>query len=422
LSASASPQAAASRPGVFDDVSRPALVAAFVMLMIFSRAWVFPLMGEGPEADQAGGVVRLLYFPAYFIAIGFLIPRMGTVLGALARQPFLLMIMAIVALSATWSIMPDETARRAFAFYCTTLGGLVLGVRFSWLQLAEILASVYAALAVISLVVGVAVPSIGVMHELFPGAWRGMWIEKNQFGATMTAACVVLSATAVLSPRRRLVWGGFAALALFLVLMSTSKTALICLVPGLGAIAFVSVARRSATAGMVSAWVLMVGVMALAITLMLNMDLFFNLLGKDATFTGRTKIWTALMRQIAERPWTGYGYGVFWHQPGGWGPLAWIIAEAGFKPQHAHNTWLEQLIALGIFGLVAFSLFYAQTMINCAISVFRSHGAYLAAPYFAVYTLTTLTESVGAVYNDMDWVIITALAAKLASREREAPA
>jgi exopolysaccharide production protein ExoQ len=422
LSASVSTQATASRPGVFDDVSRPALVAAFVMLMIFSRAWVFPILGEGPDAEEAGGIVRLLYFPGYFIGIGFLMTRLGPVLQALARQPFLLAIMAMVALSTTWSIVPEETLRRAFAFYCTTLCGLVLGVRFRWIQLAELLAGVYATLCVISLVVALAVPSVGVMHELFPGAWRGVWIEKNQFGATMTAACVVLIGTAILSPQRRLIWGGFAALAFFLILMSTSKTALVCLMPGLGALVFVAVARRGAMAGIVSGWFLIIGVMTIAITLTLNSDLFFTLLGKDATFTGRTKIWTALMRQIAERPWTGYGYGVFWHQKGGWGPLAWIIAEAGFKPQHAHNTWLEQLVAMGIFGLVAFSLFFAQTMINCAIAVFRNPGAYLAAPYFAVYTLTTLTESVGAVYNDMDWVIITALAVKLATRERASSA
>ena len=41
------------------------------------------------------------------------------------------------------------------------------------------------------------------------------------------------------------------------------------------------------------------------------------LLGKDATLTGRTKIWDAIWRQIQERPWTGYGYSAVWDDKSG---------------------------------------------------------------------------------------------------------
>jgi len=46
--------------------------------------------------------------------------------------------------------------------------------------------------------------------------------------------------------------------------------------------------------------------------------------------------------------------------------------------------------------------------------VFRSRGALLAVPLLVVYTLMTLTESVGLVYNDMRWVMFVAVAVKLA--------
>lgn len=399
-------------------VGRPTTIAAIVMLLIFSHAWVYPLVGgEAADAADPGSVVRALYFPAYLIGGAIFLQSARDVFPAIARQPFLIAIALVVALSVTWSISPEQTARRAFAFYFTTLAGVVIGVRFRWAQLAEVLAATFAILAVLSLLTVVLFPSVGIMSTIFPGAWCGLWSEKNTFGGNMTMGAVIMLAASILNPQRRLVWCGFAALAIFLVLMSTSKTALICLLPGLGALAFVSVAGRGPTWGVVSGWLLVLVATAVAATLLLNPDLLFSLVGKDATFTGRTKIWTAAMRQVAERPWTGYGYGVFWAQKGGWGPLAWIIAEAGFKPQHAHNTWLEQLIAMGVLGLTAFSLFFIQTIISCAVAVFRNPGAYLALPFFVAYSLTTLTESVGAVYNDLTWVIFCAFAVALAGRK-----
>ena len=47
---------------------------------------------------------------------------------------------------------PAPTARRVFALYCTTLGGLGLAARFSWRELSELTAAAFATLAVVALV------------------------------------------------------------------------------------------------------------------------------------------------------------------------------------------------------------------------------------------------------------------------------
>ena len=143
-------------------------------------------------------------------------------------------------------------------------------------------------------------------------------------------------------------------------------------------------------------------------------DLFFEVLGKDATLTGRSKIWEAALRQIEQRPWTGYGYGVVWDQKGAWGPLAWIIKQSGFTPQHAHNAWIEQWLGMGVVGLAAFGLFFLQAIVLAILAVYRDPGAYLAVPVVIVYTLMTLTESVAVTYHDFRWVLFVAIATKLA--------
>jgi len=397
-----------------------ALGFAIFLLVVYSQAWVFPVMGEKAN-EAAGGLVRALYLPAYAAGLALAASAPMDLLRTLARQPFLILLLAIVAISMTWSIAPDQTSRRVFALYCTTLGGVAVAARYRWSEVAEAMAGCFAILVVLSFAAAVLTPGIGVMSELFPGAWRGLWAEKNALGGNMAIAFVIFLAAAALNPTRARVWWGFAALALLLVLLSTSKTSLVALMLGLGGVVFVAIARRGPVAGVAMVWLAVLGAVLLAGVAVFASDAVLGLLGKDATLTGRTKIWAAAMRQIELRPWTGYGYGAVWDEKGAWGPLAWIIKDAGFKPQHAHNSWLEQWLGTGVFGLGAFALLYLQTLVLAALAVFRSPGAYLAIPLLAVYSLMSLTESIAVTYNDLRWVLFVIIACKLAMPEAAAP-
>lgn len=389
-------------------------VAAVAMLATYSQGFVFPLFGDGARMVASGGIIRLMFFPAYAVGVVLIAGAPAATLRAMARQPFLVLVLLMVAVSLAWSVAPDQTSRRAFAVYLTTFCGIGLAVRYRWAQLAEILGACFALLGVLSLLMCLLVPSIGVMRELFPGAWRGLWAEKNAFGGNMGLGVVVLAAAALLNPPRAKLWAAMAALLLGLVLMSTSKTALVSLMLGLGALGLTAFAQIGPAAGVMAVWIAVMGLGLATGVLLFAADAVFGLLGKDATLTGRTKIWAAVMRQIAERPWTGYGYGAVWTETGNWGPLARIVKDAGFRPQHAHNTWIEQWLGQGIVGLAAFAMTYMQTLTLAVLAVFRSRGALLAVPLLVVYTLMTLTESVGLVYNDMRWVMFVAVAVKLA--------
>lgn len=397
-----------------------AIAAAALLFLIYSQCWVFPMFGD-PMSPAAGGFLRVMFLPAYGAGFAVMALSPRETVAAMIRQPFLLVLLAIVAASTFWSISPGETARRIVAIVCTTVGGVAMAARWRWAPLSEILAGCFAVLVVASIVVCVAVPSIGVMHELFPGAWRGLWPEKNALGGNMTFGFVVLAAAGALNPSRAKIWWGFAALALFLVLMSTSKTSLVSLIVGLAALIFVMLARRGPASGVAMVWLGAVGALAAAGIAIFAADAVFELLGKDATLTGRTKIWAAIWRQIQLRPWTGYGYEAVWDEAGPWGPLAWIVKQAGFRPQHAHNSWLEQWLGLGVFGLASFALLYLQALVLAAVAIFRDKGALLAVPFLAVYTLVSLTESVAVVYHDFRWVLFVIVAVKLAWPDRRIP-
>lgn len=389
-----------------------AMAAGAFLFLIDSQFWVYPLLGETFDASS-GGLLRLIYMPSYAAAVVLAAFSPGNLLKSLIRQPFLVGLMLLIVLSTLWSASPDQTLRRVVAIYFSTLGGLALAARFTWARLCDVLAACFAGLIVLSAAVALLLPSMGVMHELFPGAWRGVWNEKNALGGNMAFGFVVLAAAAILNPPRARLWGAFAVLALGLVLMSTSKTSLVSLLLGAGALVFVILARRGPAAGVAMVWLAVVMVGLGAALALFASDVVFEVLGKDATLTGRTRIWSAAMRQIAERPWTGFGYGAVWDETGAWGPLAWIKHDAAFTPKHAHNSWLEQWLGLGVFGLLLFGLTYVQTLLLAALSIFRSPGAYLAVPFLAVYSLMTITESIAVTYHDFRWVMFVAIAAKL---------
>ncbi len=401
---------------------RLVLAAAGVfLLLVYSQAWVFPLMGEQANTSQ-GGLIRALYLPAY--AAGFLLLAVspGAAFLAVLRQPFLIFLLLLVAASYFWSIAPDQTLRRVFAAYCSALGGVVLASRLKWSELAELAGCAMAILAVIALATSLALPSVGIMQEIFPGAWRGVWSEKNALGGNMALAFTIFGAAAMLNPRRAPLWCGFAVLALALTLMSTSMTSLVALVLGFGGLIFVAIIRRGPVTRVVMVWLAVVAAgMGLGVVLFAA-DAVLDLLGKDATLTGRTKIWAAAMTQIEARPWAGYGYGVVWDDLGPWSPLAAMVRDAGFIPQHAHNSWIEQWLGMGILGLAAFALLYAQTAILTVVALFRDAGAYLAAPFLIVYSLMTITESIAMTYNEFRWVLFVAIAVKLVWPDHEVEA
>ena len=287
-------------------------------------------------------------------------------------------------------------------------------------MLAEVLACAFAVLSLATLVLGALVPSIGRMSDLFPGAWRGLWIEKNGLGEMMAFGFLIFAAAGLLNFKRAALWWPFAALDLALLMLSTSKTSLVALMLGMAALGFVLLARRGGAIAVLASYVAVVGLVALGAGVVMAPDAFFTILGKDATLTGRTKIWAAVIRLIGQRPWLGYGYQAVWTDTSGWGPLAWIIKDAGFKPEHAHNSWLEQWLGMGLLGLGAWTLYYLSTLFRAIWAVFSHKGALLAFPFLIVFTLMTLTESVAVIYNDIRWVIFVALSIRLALPDREA--
>jgi exopolysaccharide production protein ExoQ len=386
-----------------------------MVVLVFSEAWIVPIFGDKTGAEQ-GGLIRAIYFPGYIGGIILLAMSGLDVVRALVRQPFLIFLMLLAVASYFWSIDPGETVRRVVALLLSMLAGIALATKFRWGRLAEVFAIAFALMTVGSLVASAAIPHIGreAAGSEFPGAWRGLWAEKNALGGNMALFFPAFVTAAIFNPRRRYLWAFMALLCVAMLLASTSKTALIAMILGMGALVMVALIRSGAAMAVVTSWLAVLVVGVIASVLIFDRTAVFAALGKDATLTGRTVIWKAVMIQIEKKPWLGHGYGTVWTDESRWGPLAWIVKDAHFRPYHSHNSWLEQWLWLGMTGLIGWSLFWMQTLTTGIIAVFRDKGAYLAFPILLVYSMISLTESVTMTYNDLHWVLFVAIAVKLA--------
>lgn len=391
-------------------------LAVFVVL-VFSGGWITAI--SGPDGDpEASGVIRVLYLPAYAATLALLASAPRRSLLAAVHAPVLWLLIGLVFLSTLWSVDAETTTRRAVAVAFTSLAGVVIAARFDWPNLARVLATSFAILAALSLAVGLGLPNFGRMSDIFPGAWRGLWSDKNGLGDKMALGAVIALAAAILNPTQRRLWLGVAALAFGLILLSTSKTSLVSLCAGLAALGFVGVVRRGPALALLASTGAFAFIAVISLALTLAPEQALGMLGKDATFTGRTKIWAAALRQIHQRPWTGYGYAAVWTNESLWSPLAWIAKDAGFRPHHAHNSWLQIWLELGLVGLGLWALYWLETLARAILAAYRSPGAYFALPFLVVFSLTSLTEVLALDYNDFIWLIFTALATRLALGRR----
>ncbi|MGO4410404.1 MULTISPECIES: O-antigen ligase family protein [unclassified Brevundimonas] len=396
-----------------------AFLASVLVVLIYSQSWAAPMTGYGARSAD---FLRNGYYPAYVLAVGLVLIRPGAALKALARSPLMILLLALTAASVLWSINPDVTLRRVLALLFTTLGGVALASRWRWATLAEIFATAMAVMMVASLFLGALMPEWGRMQEIFPGAWRGLWLEKNALGENMGLAALFMTAAAIMVPARRRLWLALAVIAAVLVILSTSKTGLVVLILSFASMGFVALVQAGPKRAIVGTWLAVVAVCAALLVIVTRSDLIFDLLGKDATLTGRTEIWGGILHQMQQRPWTGFGYGVVWDDTSPGGPNAWIAHEAKFTAAHAHSGWLEVYLALGIPGVVLLGAWMVEMWGRSLWAAYARPSGWLLMPMMTAYTLTMLTESITMNWHNLRWVLFVALALKAVIGDQDAPA
>ena len=385
-------------------------VIVAVILMMLTGALIGPVFA--PTQDETP-VLRLIWLPVYAAVAGLLIFRFERVVRVWPAWIALLLLVALAYASKFWSIDAEVTGRRVIAMAITGSFAIYLGAVFRGPHLPRVLMQAGLVMAVGSLVMVFAFPSIGIHQTDNAGLWRGLWYEKNQMGIVMVAAATAAAACLASGDPRRLMPAVTLVVATALVLATQSKTSLLCLMLGLGIVGGLWALRKGGPAfSVVMVWLAVVGAGAFLALWFTDPGAVLEALGKDPSLTGRTHIWDSLMQRVSERPWTGYGYNAFWGRESI--PAAYVRQETGWSVPSAHNGWIDLLVQLGWPGAVLVGTLFASAIL---FNLFRVTGAGareggFGLAYLAVFLMLSLSESVLLSHQSLPWTLFLAMLAR----------
>ena len=391
------------------------LILLFIALILFSEG-VLPRLVAAEETAEGSPLLRLVWLPVYAAALAGIFWKFKAVAKTALRMPFMVALIGLSAASFLWSIDPGLSQRRGFAVAMTCAAGMFLGTRYDWQTLLRMLGMAWLTVTVLSFLTGLLNPGFGVMSEIHVGAWKGLYYEKNQLGGHMARAAFLCGFLFVMDRRWRLVWAFGVFLCALLVLLSTSKTALLGLLLGMAVLGIGAWMKRGVVTGISTAWLGVAIIGALAGVMVFAPELIFAALGRDASLTGRTDIWVTLVDMISQRPMLGYGYGAFWAVDSE--PAYWVREVLEWDAPTAHNGWLEVAIGLGLIGLACLVLDFLITLARAMRSSLDTWTGIFALGFCAQFLLFSLSESISLQQNALIWVTYVAVAAKLANRPR----
>jgi O-antigen ligase len=181
------------------------------------------------------------------------------------------------------------------------------------------------------------------------GSWRGVFPHKNQAGAMM--AIFVFVGLFVARMRSRALGIAIVAAAVVFMIFTKSKTPIGLLPLTLVMAWMIARLRRPALGVAIAA-----GTVALFNLFSIGSVYFDPVLEilkatmSDPSFTGRSDIWKFALGELAQRPFTGFGFSAFW----GTERVVFGLSEQGTwatAATDAHNGYLNLAITTGVPGL-----------------------------------------------------------------------
>lgn len=363
-------------------------------------------------------IITLIRYAAYAVTLLLLSLRPVETLKTAFSNKWALALIVVVAISFLWSYNPPVTIDSVWKeFIPMFLLSLYVASRFTLEQQFKVILWVLVIIFLESVALVIAMPEVG-LHTVGPfiGSWKGVFSQKNQFGAHSTMTMIALFMLANYAEKKRrwalILFGGcFAAL-----LVSSSVTALTLCFVGLMLTIFY---RRFAWLGKRS---VLLGSLFVLVAVSFSYLLFSNWVNildyfdRDPTLSTRTLIWHLVINhKIPESPYLGYGRGVFWDSPSlttGFESFAYHV------PPHAHNGFLDLIIDAGFIGFSFFCVTWFMAYVRAArLAYDRKEAAYLWPLIFlSMLILFNIFESYLARLTTLYWILFIALAFSLSPK------
>jgi O-antigen ligase len=334
----------------------------------FSVPYTLPYLVEHADSASAaakaaaaeGNISRQLAVPLMGIVAALMLwrlPRRGRFGGWLGA--WILTYLAWSFLSVAWSIDPSITMKRMVVFGFDALFAYTLARRLSVMELAALGVAATGAVAALAFY-----GDFALQHIFAPGdpEYRFQGVTTANYQAMSLVVLLVCIVTLFDRKPRWRMWlsGIFLAGFALLVLTRARMSTILCMM--LMVIMLTRIAKRQMKAS-TRAMVLVAGLMvALPVAVYVVGNLGGSaaqqafMMGRNDTentsnLSNRGPLWAELWESVQSRPLLGTGYAAFWSPA----RIARISADQGWPVPHAHDTYLDQTLSLGLVGAVLYT-------------------------------------------------------------------
>ncbi|AKG21133.1 O-antigen ligase family protein [Calothrix sp. 336/3] len=330
-----------------------------LLLLIAEATWI-PLLNSS--------FVNILTYALVIFLILRRLPRFAYVA---TRDMSLLIFVGLAVISILWSVSPSDTFMHIRAALRSTLFGIYLSTQYTPREILRLLCWVTAIAAILSIIACLSLPSLAIDSTITStGAWQGIFAHKQNLGRFMSFTASIFLVLLLDKSHRRFINIAGLILAVALIILSQSKTALISLVLLISLLPLYKVIQQKKARAFSLLIALLVG-SSIATLLAVNLEtIVVDILGKNLELNGRTPIWELSILQGIQRPFWGYGYNAFWTSSYGnqvimntWAGLDEKFAS-GEIIFHAHNGFLDIFLQLGMIGFCVFILHFFSVVMR----------------------------------------------------------
>lgn len=258
-----------------------------------------------------------------------------------------------VVISAIFSTDTVQSIKFIVALVSVILPCVLYVSEFGSKKTLELLAVFICITAFLNLIYLIIFPQYAIMTDEHDGAWKGLFPHKNISGSALGAGAAILLSQINFNKKIQSISYLIAALiCIAFVIFSKSSTAFISFfIMGVSTVFFHGLLRLKSQKDRLA--VILIGISLTSLTYVFLGEalatLFFQIINKDPTLTGRTDIWAVVFEGIVQRPFIGYGPGM--------SPkfefMENIRAVVGWEVGSLHNSYLDVLAEYGIpFGII----------------------------------------------------------------------
>ena len=393
------------------------MMCTLIVFMIVPEGFDYASIGH-PMPESGDAVSRLVWL-ALLCGSAAVVLRFASLARQVLRQlnPFFLVFLALACASVLWSTEPEFTARRLVRLAAISLTALAFVLARPRIQ--DVLRPMLTVMLAGSIGLVILAPDLAIERSIaseLAGAWHGLSTHKNGLGS-LAAIATLLWLHAWLARQAR--WPAIALglsaslLCLFYSRSSTSLLATAFTGPFLVFLARPPRGLHRYMPYLVGSFAVALLVYSLAVlrlvpgseTLLRPLEI---LTGKDASFTGRTAIWSIVTDHIRLSPGLGSGYGAYWTGPVPGAASYQHVAQLNFYPTEAHNGYLDVINDLGACGgacLFGYLLVYLRQSLRL-LAFARLQGALYLSLFFE-QLIANLSESRWLNVLCIEFVIMT---------------